>query len=294
MASQPWMVSLHGGHSGDYCGHATGTLPEILEAAVEAGYHTFGVSEHVARAEDKFIYPEEREKGWTVEKLARDFKQYSDDMPGLIEEFSDRITVLKGFEAEIVPTKTYPTIMRKVRQEYKFDYMVGSVHYVNEFLIDGEREWFEDCMYKMGGLENLALAYYESVAQMVRDLRPEVVGHLDLVRKNGHHYGDLDTPAIRDAVENTLQVIWENGGILDLNTAGYRKGLDSPYPAPWIVEMAAEKDVPFCFGDDSHSPGEVGRDMEESRRYLLDNGVKSITYLTREGDKIVRKEASLR
>src|SRR5438045_1413741 len=37
-----WRVSLHGGHSGEFCDHAEGTLREILTAAVAAGYHTFG------------------------------------------------------------------------------------------------------------------------------------------------------------------------------------------------------------------------------------------------------------
>jgi len=43
---EPWRVSLHGGHSGEYCDHAEATLREMLEAAVQYGYQTFGVSEH--------------------------------------------------------------------------------------------------------------------------------------------------------------------------------------------------------------------------------------------------------
>jgi hypothetical protein len=34
------MVSLHGGHSREYCDHARSTLREILEAAVACGYDT--------------------------------------------------------------------------------------------------------------------------------------------------------------------------------------------------------------------------------------------------------------
>lgn len=41
---------------------------------------------------------------------------------------------------------------------------------------------------------------------MIEALKPEVVGHLDLVRKNGHLYGALDTPPIRKAAEQTLEV----------------------------------------------------------------------------------------
>ncbi|HEX6202492.1 MAG TPA: histidinol phosphatase, partial [Thermoanaerobaculia bacterium] len=53
---RPWRVSLHGGHSGEFCDHATGTLAEVLEAAVAAGYAIFGVSEHAPRSDPRFLY----------------------------------------------------------------------------------------------------------------------------------------------------------------------------------------------------------------------------------------------
>ena len=57
--------------------------------------------------------------------------------------------------------------------------------------------------------------------------------------------------------------------------------------------MATNMGVPFCFGDDSHRPSEVGSDIEEARRYLLDNGVESITTLAREAGAIVRRRVAL-
>src|SRR5579863_5657823 len=99
----PWRVSLHGGHSGDYCDHAQGSLREILEAAVTAGYHTFGVSEHVPRVRPEDLYAKEIELGWTVAKLASDFERYSRDLTDLVEEFADRLIVLRGFEIEVIP-----------------------------------------------------------------------------------------------------------------------------------------------------------------------------------------------
>jgi histidinol-phosphatase (PHP family) len=71
MASNDWKVSLHGGHSGEFCEHATSTLREVLEAAVAFGYHTFGVSEHVPRSQDRFLYRTEREKDYTPDRLHR-------------------------------------------------------------------------------------------------------------------------------------------------------------------------------------------------------------------------------
>lgn len=291
--SIPWKVSLHGGHSGDFCDHATGSLREILSAAVQVGYSTFGVSEHVPRVEQRFLYDNERALGWDVEKLKSDFERYTQMLPALQAEFEDRIEVLFGFEAEVIPSQTYPPLMNAHRQNHPFDYMVGSVHYVREVSIDGSLHTYEQAIETCGGLENLAIEYYETVADMAQALKPEVVGHLDVIRKNAAPYGSVETPAILRAAERALEAIRACGAILDLNLAGIRKGLGTPYPAPWLLNKAHAMGVPFCFGDDSHSPSEVGDLLEEGRAYLLKHGITTITALTKRGGALEKRVIGL-
>ncbi len=293
MASEEWKVSLHGGHSGEFCEHAASTLREVLEAAVAFGYHTFGVSEHAPRSQERFLYPSERDKGYTIERLRREFEAYAETVDALAEEFAGRLVVLRGFEAEVVPTDGYRQEMPAWRKRFEFDYIVGSVHYVDETSVDGEKAEFDAGVEKAGGLEPYAVRYYETVGAMVETLRPDVVGHLDLIRKNAGPDAVLDTPPIREAAQRALHVIKKHDCILDLNTAGYRKGLGSPYPAPWLVRLATEMGIGFCFGDDSHGPVDVGEGLEEGRRYLLENGVGEIRVLTREGGPVVRKNVRL-
>lgn len=293
MPSEPWKVSLHGGHSGEFCEHAASTLREVLEAAVACGYQTFGVSEHAPRSEDRFLYPSEREKGYSVERLRREFEAYAGAMDALAREFDGRLVVLRGFEAEVIPTASYAQEMLGWQERFGFDYMVGSVHYVDEVQIDGEKADFEAAVVSSGGLEPFAVRYYDTVARMVETLQPDVVGHLDLIRRNAPSDAVLDTPAIRGAAERALSVIRERDAILDLNTAGYRKGLGSPYPAPWLVRRAREMGVGFCFGDDSHGPAQVGEGLEQGRRYLLENGVMEIAAITRGPEGLVRKRIPL-
>ena len=294
MVQVPWKISLHGGHSGDYCDHAEGSLRQILEAAVARKMSVFGITEHAPRLEERFLYPREIELGWDVPKLERDFRAYRAALDPLVREFSPRLHVLKGFEAEVVPSSTYAQVMRRYRSDMGFDYMVGSVHFLGEISIDGELGDFERALDWAGGLEALAQRYYEAVARMAEKLRPEVVGHLDLIRKNGRHYGPLDTPAIRRSARVALEVIRRHDCILDLNTAGYRKNLGCPYPEPWLLRQAHEMGIGVCFGDDSHGPDQVGAGIEEARLYLLDNGVDEIRTLAKEGDRVVRRSIPLR
>ena len=288
-----WKVSLHGGHCGEYCDHAQGTLLQVLQAAIAAGYHTFGLSEHAPRLNERYLYPKERELGWSVAKIADDFERYAQRITQIASEFEDDLLVLRGFEAEVVPHDKYADIMLEYRNRHPFDYMVGSVHYVDDISIDSSPREFEDAMAAQGGLESLAIKYYGLVSDMVHALKPEVVGHLDLLRKNAGPYGPVDTPAIREAACSTLDSIAAHGCILDLNTAGYRKGLGGPYLAPWILEVVKEKGIGVCFGDDSHGPAEVGEGIEAAREYLLANDIRHVTVLTREDYAIVRKTVPL-
>lgn len=291
--STPWKVSLHGGHSGEYCDHAVGTLREVIEAAIAKGFKTYGISEHVPRHGERYLYPNERERGWTLDKIKADFEAYGKAIFALAEEYADRITILRGYEIEVVPHDRYAEIMLDYRKRFRFDYMVGSVHYMHDISIDSSVEEFEHVLKIAGGLEALAIEYYEAVSKMIEALRPEVVGHLDLVRKNGHLFGALDTPEIRKAADHTLDVARAHDCILDLNTAGWRKGLDSPYPAPWLLQRATEMGVPVCFGDDSHGPELVGAGIQEAREYLLRNGVTAVTVLNRDGDEVERRRVDL-
>ncbi len=281
VARKAWRVSLHGGHSGAYCDHAVGSLEEILDAAVAAGCDTYGLSEHAPRGAARFLYSEERSMGWDVAKLERDFAAYAHETSALVARYAGRLHVLRGFEAEVVPPEDWLSRMQAYRERYRFDYVVGSVHYVGERSIDGRPETFRLAMDEAGGREALAVRYYRTVADMVLRLRPEVVGHLDLIRKNGAALGALDTDPIRAAAEEALDAVSRVGAILDLNTAGWRKGLDAPYPAPWLVRRADALGIGFCFGDDSHGPEQVAMDLDRGRDYLLDNGVRSISVLRR-------------
>jgi len=285
--ADPWRISLHGGHSGEFCEHAEGTLRSVVEAAVAAGLATFGLSEHAPRSEDRFVYPSERQKGFTIGRLQSDFAAYVAEANALAQEFSDRIEILVGFEAEVVPTVSYAVEMLAIREKHALEYMVGSVHHVGEIPIDGTVEEFHAAVAEAGGIESLAVRYYDTVAEMVVRLKPEVVGHLDLIRRNAPSNADLQTAAIAAAADRALQSVKESGAILDLNTAGWRKGLGSPYPTPRLVRRAAELGIGFCFGDDSHSPTQVGDGIDRARDYLLELDVASIRALNRSQDGIV-------
>lgn len=275
-APQAWKVSLHGGHSSDYCDHASSRLRAMLDAAVEFGYSVFGVTEHCPRAGAQYLYPSELEMGWTIDTLYEKFDQYAQDLRIIQGEYEGRLRVLRGFETEAVPDDRYIELMLGFREKYGFEYMVGSVHHVDGIMIDYDLPTFHRAAERFGGVEGLAVAYYERVGEMVSALRPEVVGHLDLIRKCAPDEHSVATPAVKKAAFHTLAIIQKAGSILDINTAAYRKALGRPYVAPWLLEAALQLGVPMCFGDDSHCVDDVGKGLDDARAYLRQNGVTQV------------------
>lgn len=49
--------SYHGGHSGEFCAHATSTLEEVVDTAIERGFTHYGLSEHCPATARRIFIP---------------------------------------------------------------------------------------------------------------------------------------------------------------------------------------------------------------------------------------------
>ncbi|MCX5512815.1 hypothetical protein C3941_03030 [Kaistia algarum] len=269
--------SFHGGHSGQFCAHAKGTLREVVERAIALGFTHYGLSEHAPRFRDVDLYPGEEALGTTG--LERAFQAYVAEAIALRSEYGDRIELLIGFETETLPPVIWPDTMRRLREENPFDYMVGSVHDIDGRWVDFSRAETERLKADLGGPEALHLAWFQQMTAMVEALRPEVVGHIDLIRKfepRGFAFG----PRALLAAERLLEAVRATGGVLDLNCAPVRNGYGAAYPQPALLDMAERMGVGVTLGDDSHGPETVGVGLEASLAAAATAGYRSIQCLS--------------
>lgn len=269
--------SFHGGHSGEFCRHATGTLAHVLESARRRGFSVYGVSEHAPRFRARDLYPDEQDL--RPEDLVHTFERYAAVARELQQVLEGRLEVLVGFETEMVPPGGWLERMDELRAG-GFDYTIGSVHHVGDLPIDMSPERTSRAAAELGGSEALQRAYFDQVAEMASDLRPTVVGHFDLIRKfDGNAPGFA--PAVQSAIERALESVRASGALLDVNAAPARRGLGPPYPMPAILERARAMGIGVTLGDDSHGPDDVGRGLEACLGAIADAGYGELVCLRR-------------
>lgn len=275
----PWF-SYHGGHSGEFCRHASGALQDVVQRAIDAGFTTYGLSEHAPRYRAEDLFPDE--EGLGVEDLAHIFERYVATASELRDRYADRIEVLVGFETEVVPPQGWGDRMREIRDRHpQIEYMIGSVHHVEGTCIDMTPELTARAAEAVGGREALEIRYFDLVAEMVTSLRPEVVGHVDLIRKFAGSEPRFGA-ATWKRIDSALEVVREVGAALDVNAAPARRGMGPVYPMPRLLERAQRMGIPVTLGDDSHGPADVGVGLDACLRAIERAGYRSVHYLTRE------------
>ncbi|MGD8542419.1 MAG: histidinol-phosphatase [Desulfobacteraceae bacterium] len=268
----PALVSVHGGHSGEFCQHASDSLEAILEAYTAQGFAWVGITEHMPPAGDRFRYPDEIAAGLDARALRERFARYMATGRRLQAAFAGRLTVFVGME-----TETYSGAVayaRELAAAFAPDYLVGSVHHVADCNFDFSPESYARAARAVGGLDALYIRYFDLQLEMIQALQPAVVGHFDLVRIYDPDYrARLERPEIRARIRRNLACIRDLGLILDFNVRALVKGAAEPYIAAPILQAAHAMGIALVPGDDSHGVETVGRHIPRAIELLQALGV---------------------
>lgn len=266
------LVSAHGGHSGQFCCHARDTLEAVVRAYIDKGFAWVGLTEHMPLPADRFLYPEERDADLNVEKMHVRFDAYMAEARRLQACYRDSIEILVGFETEAC-TGSGPLAARLI-EKHRPDYVVGGVHHVDDIPFDYSEQEYRRAVLAAGGMEELYCRYFDLQYEHLRELRPAVVAHFDLIRLFDHDYPrHLALPSIEQRIVRNLTGIRDWGLILDFNVAALRKGASEPYVSAPILTRAHQLGIPLVPGDDSHGVDMVGAYLNEGIAILEQLGV---------------------
>ncbi|KAF2019309.1 histidinol-phosphatase [Aaosphaeria arxii CBS 175.79] len=286
------MPFTHHSHSGQFCGHAKNTLEEVVQAAIAKGFHNFSLTEHIPRSIEDF-YPEEADVH-TEESLENLFKDYTVEAQRIREAYASKIRILFAFESEWIRPSDKDRINSLIKT-YQFDFFIGSVHHMHTIPIDFDRATYERARSAAGGTdERLFEDYFDSQYEMLQALTPPLVGHFDLIRLlSDHRDSDFkDMKGVWERIERNLKYVQSYGGILELNSAGLRKGLAEPYPCLPIcqtsftngrkLQMFLSMGGRFALSDDSHGIEQVGTNYHRLLAFVQRAGIREIYYADRD------------
>lgn len=264
-------VSVHGGHSGEFCNHATDSLEDIVRSYIDKGFTWVGITEHAPPIDDDLRYADEAEDGLTAKELLEQFGRYMGECRRLQEKHSDRIELYAALEIETY--SGYEEFVPYLIERFTPDYIVGSVHFVNDINFDYSKAIYARAVESAGGIDEMYLKYFDLQYEMIGCLEPEVVGHFDLIRIFDPDYRErLTRPQIVSSMRRNLELIKELDLILDFNLRALLKGAPEPYISEPILEMVREYDINVVPGDDSHGISTVGNFFERGVTILQNHG----------------------
>jgi histidinol-phosphatase (PHP family) len=241
--------------------HDTWSVDPFVEAARAAGVDEIGFTEHV-------YYFKQTRTLWTVpfqsDRCVYDLDPY---VEAVVQARNRGLPVKLALEVDYVPGREDE--IRALLAPYPWDYLLGSVHYVDGLGIDCEPRLSDEV-----GVDEAWHRYFDLLAQAARSGLFDSLSHPDLVKFFGDRAAAFDHGSVADAIA-------ESGVAVEVSTAGLRKPVRELYPHPDFLAACRERGVPVTTGSDAHSPDVVGRDFDRARELLRSAGYETVTVFER-------------
>jgi histidinol-phosphatase (PHP family) len=269
--SQLTRVSVHGGHSGEFCSHAVDSLEAVVARYIELGFEWVCLTEHMPPENPALMSPEDAARGTDVSALQARFDDYFAEARRLKSFHRREIDILVGFETDAY--SGYETAVANLIARHDPDVIVGSVHDVHDLMIDDTLEDYRRAVELSGSIEALYCDYFDKQLELIERFEPAVVGHFDLIRLHDADYMQRwEVVEIRDRALRNLTRIRDLGLILDLNVRALSKGAVEPYVSEPFMRFAIAEGIAMSPGDDSHGVASVAMNWTEGVEVLKARG----------------------
>lgn len=237
----PQDYHIHTNFSAD----AKPSMAEVCERAVVQGIPEICFTEHVDFTPGDFC--------------SYYFKPdaYFQELERCREIYGDRLTIRAG--AEMGESHLFPYETELLMDEYPFDFIIGSLHWVRDELVLS-REYFEK-----RSKHEAYQRYFEELLVMVRVGGFDVVGHFDVAKRYGYDvYGPFDPHEHEEIIREVLKACVEVGIGLEVNTSTLRRPVNEPSPTlpilKWYRELGGEI---VTIGSDAHELEHLGFGLQD-------------------------------
>ena len=200
-----------------------------------------------------------------------DTDRYYEKYLELREKYKDRIEILFGIEAGLQPSET--DYFNKYTLDYPFDFVIGSSHFA-----DGIDPSLPAYYQKYSDTFTAYHAYFEAELKCARIYSCyDSYGHLDYALRYGPGKNSGFTyEKYADVLDELLSTIISGGKLIEVNSAGLRKGMGGPNPAISILRRYYELGGrSVTIGSDAHRVEDVAYEFNLINDILMQIGFSS-------------------
>jgi histidinol-phosphatase (PHP family) len=234
--------------------HSIEGIERFVEVAAERDVDEIGFTEHV-------YYFRETRGLWSVpyhlEHCHHPIEPYVD---AVVEAKRQGMPVKLGLEVDYVPGREEDTA--EVLAPYPWDYLLGSIHFLDEAGIDGE-----PTLIAKVGVEEAWHRYYDALGQAASSGLFDSLAHPDVVRMFGP-----EIPWDWNEVARSL-----DGTCLEVSTSGLYKPHEKLYPDTGLLSTARRRGIGITLASDAHVPQNVGRDLDRAVDHAREAGYDAVT-----------------
>ncbi|OPJ56523.1 histidinol-phosphatase HisJ family protein [Alkalithermobacter paradoxus] len=246
-------------------------MNDTIKRAIELGIYEICFTDHV-----DYDYPD----------LSIDFDidldKYFEKLDNLALKYQDKISIKKGIEMGL-----QPHIIQKCNESissYPFDFVICSIHSAEK------KDLYNGDIFKGISQKEGYEKYYLDVLNIVKNFdNYSVLGHLDIIKRYGNFESFLDDSNFTDLIEEILKNIISRGKGIEVNTSGFRYGLNSASPTVEVLKLYKNLGGEIITtGSDSHTPDNLCYKFDYIYELLKSVGFNYITTFDKMNPKFIK------
>ena len=254
------MLATYHNHSTWSDGKAT--IGEHVKAARELGIGELGISDHFA------LHPSGRDPAWAIPR--HQLNDYVDDVLRQRDEAASAGGPVVRLGLEVDWFAGNGDVIRKAIADHPWDFLIGSVHFVDGFTVDGSPAGWRKLSEE--SREEVHRTYWANIKSMAESGLFDIVAHLDIVKKFGFR-AENDISLI---IHEALDAIAAAGMVVEINTAGWHKPCRDAYPSLEILRACREREIAVTISADGHLANHLLRGFRRAADRLAEAGYERV------------------
>lgn len=242
-----------------FSGDSDTPVRAMLDQAVHLGLKEICITDHI-----DYDYPND------PHLFTFDIEEYFSALTSLQEEYRPLLSVRIGVEYGLMPH--LGNSLTHLANSYPFDFIIGSSHVIDQIdpyyplYWEGKRE------------EDGILRYFQSILENLDTCSDfDVYGHIDYIIR----YAPSKSYAYQtyqEMIEQSLKRLISMGKGIEINTAGFKYGLNEPHPKIEIIRRYRELGGEIItIGSDAHRPEHLAYDFHRIQEILTTCGFHYFT-----------------